>query len=264
MRTAIVFLTVVPHSNTLLFAEEIDNNTDFDVFIVSDSIFSIDIGSKYINYVNDVKCIEKGYTGCNISETATHINKWVIAYDKYCYLFCEKYLEYDFVWVFEDDVFIPSIQTLLNLHEKYKKNDLVTPNNFYNKGNEIGWHWSNVYDKIKPPYYFSMVAGCGMSRKMLDQVKEYKNKNNQLFYIEVMFNTLAMQNNLRVIHAFELKSIVWTGEWDLDAFLLLPNNVFHPKKDVENHYLWRNSILEAKKQGIKPVDRLPDFLKEYL
>jgi hypothetical protein len=77
-----------------------------------------------------------------------------------------------------------------------------------------------------------------------------------------MFNTLALQKGLKVTEAFELKSIVWQGNWGLNEFILLPNNVFHPRKDIQNHYILRDYIKYAKQNEYKPKNNLPHFLKQ--
>ena len=79
-----------------------------------------------------------------------------------------------------------------------------------------------------------------------------------------MFNTLAMNNGLKVTDAFELKSVVWLGEWNLDEFLLLPNNVFHPKKNIEDYQYLRLMINHQQKNGYIPINKLPDFIKNLL
>ena len=87
-----------------------------------------------LNYVPDEVCVAKGFTNSNISKNDTHIAKNPIAWDKYLYLFCEVYTTYDFVWVFEEDCFIPSVESLKALDYVYSSYDLVCANNFYNDG----------------------------------------------------------------------------------------------------------------------------------
>jgi hypothetical protein len=269
MKKAIAFLTRYPQLETLAFAEQLAFETDFDIFIFSDEIFAekeeyvIRENFKVISYTDNL-CKETGYVNSMIGEGVTMLKKNPITWDKMIYHFCEKGLQYDFVWVFEDDVFIPKVETILNLDKKYSTFDLVTPNNFLKKDNLPDWHWKHIFDKIEPPYYYSMVCACGMSRKMLDAIKEYVKNSNQLFFIEAMFNTLAMQNNLEVTDAFEFKSVVWLGEWFIDEFLLLPNNVFHPKKNIEDYQYMRLMISHQSKNGYKPVNKLPDFIKDLL
>lgn len=257
---AIAFLTTIPKNETIQFAEKIEA-VGFDVFIIYDNEENVYLDEKLIR-ITDKECINTGYINSNISASSTHIHKNPIAWDKFIYFFCEIKTEYDFIWVFEDDCFIPSVSTIEKLNYNYNKYDLVTPNNFKNlNGKLVDWHWKSIFDKINPPYAFSMVCAMGLSRNTLNCVKSYKNDNNSLIYIEVMFNTLALQNNLNTIDPKELKSIVWLGDWGLNEFLLLPNNVFHPRKDIENFNNLRKEIVKAKLNGVVPKNNLPHFLK---
>ena len=260
MKTAVAFLTITPHEGTLKFSRHV-RDVGFDVFVICDDKQEFNVLNDGIIHISDQLCQNHKYVNSNINSTSTHIKKNPIAWDKMLLLFCEFAVEYDFVWVFEDDCFIPSAETIQNLHLKYSSFDLVTPNNHKNEGKAMDWHWRDVYQKIQGPYAYSMVCACGMSRNMLNAVQDYKNKNNSLFYIEVMFNTLALQKELKVIDAFELKSIVWLGEWGINEFLLLPNNVFHPRKDIENHEALRLMIKDHKLKGFKPKNNLPHFLR---
>jgi hypothetical protein len=258
-KIAVSFLTVNPQNETIEFAKEI-KKLGFDVFIIYDND-KLTFNDEMFIKINDSECIEKCYTNSNISSNSTHIAKNPIAWDKFIYFFCELNTNYDFVWVFEDDCFIPSINAFEKLNLKYNSYDLVTPNNFINKGNQVDWHWREIYPKINPPYAYSMVCASGISKELFKCIKQYQNENNSLFYIEVMFNTLALHNNLSVVSPKELKSIVWMGKWDLNEFLLLPDNIFHPRKDIENFNNLRNEIVEAKINGVIPKNNLPDFLK---
>jgi hypothetical protein len=268
-RTAVVFLTKKPHEETKKFAEAIYAETDFEVFIVTDDESEFGKNDNTVKHYGSIEildstCIENGYVGCNINNTKTHIKRPVIAYDKCLYYFCELNPFYDFVWVFEDDCFIPSIDTIVNLNEKYSKNDLVVPNHFFKKDTVLDWHWRDIVDKINPPYFYSMVCAAGFSNDMLNVIKAYVDKNKQLFHIEAMFNTLAQHNNLKAADPLELKSIVWMGDWGLDEFLLLPNNVFHPIKDIGSYSELRLSIAKAKIDNYKPKNKLPDFIKRLM
>jgi hypothetical protein len=179
------------------------------------------------------------------------------------YFFCEEETRYDFVWVFEDDCFIPSVETIQRLHLKYKNHHLVTANNFKNDGSMQDWHWRYIYDKCKKgPYAYSMVSACGISRDVFNEIKRYKESEGTLFLIEAMFNTLALQKGLKVIDAFELKSVVWQGKWGLDEFILLPNNIFHPRKDIEKHYELRSLVNSLRLTEYKPINKLPHFLRK--
>ena len=266
MKSAVVFLTTIPKSGTIRFAEKIKKELGHDVYIVIDeNKFYPNINTDIIYIkVGEELCKTVGYINSNISDDTTHIKKNPIAMDKFLLFFCENSLPYEFVWVFEDDVFIPSIDTLSKLDYRYSRYDLVTPNNFRKSDNVLDWHWRHVIDKIQPPYYYSMVSAMGLSKKMLECIKEYVHKNKSLFYIEVMFNTLAMHNNLYVIDPLELKSIVWMGEWGLDEFLLLPNSLFHPIKLIEEHQILRDAIEQFRSENHLPTNRLPQFIKDLM
>ena len=267
MKTAVVFLSNRPSKETLDFADEVYDKSKFDVFVIVDDTEYIlpFVSKKHVAYtVTDHESKSNGYVGCNIAKGHTHINKDVIAWDKFLFIFCEVLTSYDYVWVFEDDVFIPFVNTIAKLHDNYSVYDLVTPNNFAKTDNAMDWHWKSIISRIKPPYHYSMVCAMGISRRLLDKVKEYKQKNNRLFHIEVMFNTIAMQSGLKVKDPLELKSFVWMGEWSINEFLLLPNNVFHPKKETSEHPEYRKRIIEYQSNGYKPINMLPQFIKDLM
>lgn len=247
------------------FANKICNETDYKVFLVVDnweSASSMQVHDKFrILGVDDENCVQSGYVGCNITGKETHIQKQVIAWDKMLFHFCRYDYDVDFIWVFEDDVFIPRVETIKNLTQKYSTNDLVVPNNFYKGDTVIDWHWKHIFDKINPPYFYSMVCACGLSTKMLWAIKQYVEANKLLFHIEAMFNTIAMQDEtMRVSDPFELKSIVWQGNWGMDEFMLLPNNVFHPMKDLDNHENLRAELFVKYVTGYNPENKLPEFI----
>ena len=266
MKIAISFLTVKPHENTIKFAHEIHKELNLDVFIVvDDNNYATDNNDLHIIQMNDDNTAP--FINSNISNTSTHIKKNPIAMDKFLYAFCNNYRDYDFVWVFEDDVFIPSVDTIKHLIKNYNHYDLVTPNHFIKNDRIPDWHCRSIFPLFtdrKEPFYYSMVCAMGLSRTMLNAILDYVNSKETLFYIEVMFNTLAHDYNLKVIDPLELKSIVWKGNWGLDEFLLLSNSVFHPRKDIENHYLLREAIQILASNNYKPQNNLPPFIQELL
>ena len=258
---AIAFLSNVLNVETYNFGMKIQKELNVTVYFINDCphlpevmIEDINFDPTNIIYIEDNLCKENGYINCMITgeELNTVLNKTPIAYDKMIYYFCEKNLEVDFLFMFEDDVFIPSVDIVKNLIEKYNDYDLITSNNFYKSDDVLDWHWKNIMNKINPPYYYSMVSAMGISRKVFDCIKLYVKKNNTLFFTEVMFNTIAMQNDLKVTEALELKSVVWMGEWNIDEFLLLPNNVFHPKKDLSSFGAYRLDIEKKRNSKYKP------------
>jgi hypothetical protein len=269
MKVAIVFLTKTPSKGTLDFASIIGLKTNFSVFVISDDKIDVDLpfykrSKVKVIHIDDEECKSSGYINSNIGDNVTHIKKNPIAYDKALYQFAFIDTNYDFVWFLEDDVFALNPSVFVNLTEKYSIYDLVVPNNIEKTDNVMDWHWKHIFDKIEPPYYHSMVCACGMSRAMLDTINDYVCEKNTLFYIESMFNTLAMQKGLTVAEVFELKTIVWMGEWGLDDFVLLPENLFHPIKEPNNHHLLRDAVNGMINRGHKPQNNLPEFIKQLM
>jgi hypothetical protein len=269
----IAFLSNVLDIETYNFGLKIEKELGVNVYFINDSPFSPQVivesptfNPKNIIYIEDSICEKHGYLNCQITgqQVNSLVNKTPMANDKMLYYFCEVNLDVDFLFCFEYDVFIPSIECLRNLIKKYNKFDLVTPNNFKKTDGVLDWHWKNIIDKIEPPYYYSMICAMGISRNLLNCIKNYVSKNNSLFFVEAMFNTIAMQNNLKVKDAFELKSIVWLGDWGIDEFLLLPNNLFHPKKDLHSFGFYRYEIESKTNSKYKPKNKLPKFINDLL
>lgn len=257
MKVAVVFLTKTPQQHTIDFAKQVSK--DFDTYIVVDDE-QYDCKDDIFIKVTDILCELKDYVGCNISESATHIPKKVIAWDKFLYTFCEIKTDYDFVWVFEDDVFIYSVNSLISLNRYAEHYDLLVPNNFPKKDKTPDWHWRHIFDKIDAPYYHSMVCAMGISKRALSCIREHKTKQKGLFHIEAMFNTICMQNKLDVKTPLELVTIVWQGEWDVDHILQLRYNLYHPIKS--NHDDLRKQINDLRATNYKPTKKLPRFVCE--
>ena len=261
MKIAVAFLINEPCKATIEFAQEIAVKTNYDVFLVIDS------NKKKYQYDN-LKVYQLPDEDCGYYKNSasvkgiTSLQKNPNAWDKMFHLFCSKENpDYDYGWVFEEDVFIPAVESILKLQDKYKSYDLVTPNNFLKTDKIKDWHWSYVLDKWQPPFYYSMVCAFGMSRAMMHQIKRFVDSNSTLYYHEIMLNTIGMQSGLKVTDAFELKSIVWMGDWGVDEFMLLPNNLFHPIKNVETHPVLRKTVSVAKKGNYQPINKLPNFIK---
>jgi hypothetical protein len=265
MRIAIAFLTKYPGSETINFANKIGYETNFKAHIIVDSMEPVPITEHCtIVQLSDSICMSAGFKNCNIGNNVTSIKKNPTAWDKFLYFFCELNTSFDFVWVFEDDVFIPNIDVLRRLINKYTEFDLVTANNFVRRGDDMSWYWPHIIDKIPGPHFNSMVCAAGISKNLLEVINKRVKSAGELFYIESLLNTLAIQNSLSVHCPLELKSIVWMGHWGIDEFILLPNNIFHPLKDIEKYPEKRELILAKIKEGYTPKNNLPGFITELL
>lgn len=263
MKVAVVFLCRGFNAELVKFIELTSTKgLGFDVFFVDDESKSIFIYSKHLDMGNDF-CIKNGYKNSSCSEGLTHIQNPVIALDRALCYFCESPngQEYDFVWFIEDDCFIPSIEALENLVE-YSEFDLVTSSHKKKIGTSQEWHWKKAFEVFEQPLFSSMSCCFGLSRKMLNLTRQHVQKHGELFFLEIMFNTIAAQNNLKIYTPPELSTICSQADWSLDDVLTLPNNIFHPYKDFKNAKKLRELIAYAKKIDYSPVDKLPNFLTQ--
>jgi hypothetical protein len=236
-KSAVCYLTRTPDAETVQFAEELARDSrissNVDIYImIDDNNYQIQSNSLiHFVQVNNNECISNGYHSSNKLE----MNKDCISWDKAIYYFCQvKRNDYSFVWLIEDDSFIPSVDAFYFLHERYSKagnGDLICQKNDENsRGDTSSWKWSDVVGKFSPPWYHSMVCAIGCSRRLLDAIANYVQQKRFLPFIEYMFNTIAMQNHLKVVNPPELSTIIFREDWTWEQIRQRPNNWFHPFK----------------------------------
>jgi hypothetical protein len=257
-KSAVCYLTRTPDPETVKFAEDlardsrISSNVDVCIMIDDNNYPLVNHPSiKYIQ-INNNECIANGFHSSNKLE----MNKDCIAWDKALYYFCRMTAnDYGFVWLIEDDTFIPSIDAFVALHEKYAvrtdQGDLICQKNDENlHGDTSTWKWADVVGKFTPPWYHSMVCAIGCSRRLLDAIGNYAQQRRSLCFIEYMFNTIAMQSRMKVVNPPELSTIVFRENWTLDHIRQRPNNWFHPIKNgqtrSENRMRYTVSIFNDK------------------
>lgn len=236
-KSAICYLTRIPDAETIEFAEQLVRDprvsSTVDVCImIDDNTYQIPSNSpiKFIQIDNN-QSISNGYH----SSSKLELQKDCISWDKALFYFCHlKRNDYSFVWLLEDDSFIPSVDAFVFLHEQYSKEgngDLICQKNEENLyGNTSGWKWADVVGKFSPPWYHSMVCAIGCSRKLLDAIADYVQQRRFIPFIEYSINTIAMQSRLKVVNPPELSTIVFREDWSLEQIRQRPNNWFHPFK----------------------------------
>ena len=92
-----------------------------------------------------------------------------------------------------------------------------------------------------------MICAIRCSKKLLEYIFSHALKYKTLFFCEVMFNTIALHNNLNVKVIEELKTIVWRKrngrrkniDWTKNEINI--NNLYHPVKSIEKQYKLRKS-----------------------
>lgn len=243
-KNIICILTVRPCIKTYNFIKELKLKSDYEVFIVIDD-------NKYDipNYDGVVKVIKidneesesKGY-----KNSILWLNGRAGSRDKALYYFNRYYTNYDNIWFIEDDVFIPKINTIKDIDNKYIEADLLTSAHQIFHKIDDNWHWPTVKKNIKIdlPYATSMICAIRCSRKMMTSIDDYVKKYNDLFLDEALFNTLALHNKLNVKVIPELSTIVWKRGlmgWGLED--IKTTNLYHPIKDIQQQYDFRKNIL---------------------
>lgn len=212
----------------------------------------------YILQVDDDLCYNSNYKNANFV-----IKKKVTSWDKVLYLLNHQLSYIDFTFIVEDDVFIPNVKSVNAMVQKYKNYDLVTPSHHskFDDKKRYGkdYVWTNW--KKAPRYYskkilrHSMVCALGLSRAMLNLVEAQVEIYKELFFIEILFNSLYEKNkgksseglkekdaSLIQIDAPEFSTILWRKKWSDEDFLENPENWFHPVKDIEEQVRLRKLL----------------------
>jgi hypothetical protein len=232
------FLTVAPSALFYDFVKRLKRGTN-DVYICMDKNdhtipgYKIEDGIKIIQLDNTL-CEEAGFKSCTMDNKA-------YSRDKALYYFCKNHnhIDYSYLWLIEEDVFIPTVDTIDNIDKKYPKGDLLVKSHFIAEKRQTDWLWPNVNKQIKiePPYAASMICAIRVSKQLMTCIDAYASTYCNLFLDEALFNTIALQSNLDVVMADELETIHWKKQWkreDIDS-----ENLYHPVKNISQQYAFR-------------------------
>lgn len=235
------FLTVTPNK---LFYNFIKQLPDIDnIYICIDNndynIPNYDGKIKIIK-INNNMCENEGF-----KNTHSYI-RGSTSREKALYYFYKNNINYNHIWFIEEDVFIPTIETIKNIDIKYPNQDLLVRDHDIIYIKKYDWHWNLVNkqlsNKINLPYAWCKGAGiCAIrcSKKFLECIFNHALKYKTLFFCEVMFNTIALHNNLIVKDIKELKTIKWRKENGWLKHKININNLYHPVKSIEKQYQLR-------------------------
>ena len=205
----------------------VDNN-DFDLYEFINNYKNI----KFIQIENE-KCKLNGYIDTNFM-----LNKLISGWDKALYYFGVENNNYNFVWFIEDDVFFYNEDTLLQIDNKYINDDLLSNSYCKNKkGKKNTWHWYRINIQYPPPYYNGMMCAVRFSNSMMKCINNYAKKYNTLFFLEALFPTIAIKNNLKYNNPNEFNNILYRH--DFKEEYIDKKNLFHPVKDLTKHIYFR-------------------------
>lgn len=184
--------------------------------------------------VKDAECFEAGM----INSCTRTLFKRVVSWDRALYLATHVHTGHSFAWFIEDDVLIPCLTAFRKIIDKYSggNHHCVCNGNAINTDGSTGWHWSEAKLAGHPlPWYGSMVCVAGLSRLMLDAIKDYALINKKLMFIEVFFPTLCAHRfpKTGTTAAPEFQTVVYRRNWEDSDFDARPDNLFHPVKDYQ-------------------------------
>lgn len=233
MKNAICLLTLNP-SSKIIYLDFINQFVMYDIYVmIDDNTFNCsDLRNTYknINFIQIDNNICNMYGFKNL--TYITIYKEITSWEKSIYFFSYLNNNYSNVWIFEDDVYFFSEDTLLQIDKKYGEKDILC-NSSYDEGKLDEWHWNRIRINFNPPYYSGMMCAIRLSNKYFNYIKKYAKNNNTLFFLEAFFPTIAKKYNLDiVISPAEFKNITFEQEF-LDYSN--KNVLYHPVKNILKH-----------------------------
>ena len=239
-RSAVCLITFKPRD---IYCEFLNSFTRYKVYvIVDDNDFDLtDFKAKYKNLtfvqIENKKCEDNGY----INTCTNVLKKAVTGWSKAVYYFSLVNTQYDKVWFMEDDVFFHNEDTLLKIDAKYKGDDLLSKKpDQVNNGDRKEWHWGITDIKFDYPHYGGMMCCVRFSKKMFKCIDTYAKKHNTLFFLEPMFPTIAIRNNLKYSTPEEFETITLQNDFKEEDINV--KGLYHPIKDLNRHITLREKI----------------------
>jgi hypothetical protein len=147
------------------------------------------------------------------------------------------------VWLVEEDAFLPTEATLLNMDLAHPAADLLSPHHHLrfaehapdvnHWSGERRWnHWERARGHVPFPWASSLVCAVRASRALLSAIATHAARHGRLFFCEVMFNSLALHAGLVVACPPALaRHVTWRQTWDLSR-PFHPAHVYHPMKNL--------------------------------
>ena len=233
---AICLITFRPNK---IWCDFLNVFTKYKIFlIVDDNNFDL---STFINDYNNItfiqveneKCQSNGYIDVNFA-----IEKLISGWDKALYYFGVEDQNYDYIWFMEDDVLFYNEDTIVRIDNQYTNDDLLSSSYKKNKnGNKNCWHWHRINIQYPPPYYQGMMCVVRFSKKMMSCINVYAIKNKTLFFLEALFPTIAIKNNLKYNNPVEFNKIYYRHNFKGEIINM--NIFYHPVKDLNKHISFR-------------------------
>jgi hypothetical protein len=231
----ICLITYKPNDKLLDFLDTFKNHKVY--IIIDDNTTKYINDNKYKNLtfiqIDPKECQDSGFINSSIS--AMGPSKQIIAWDKALYYISTINTNYSHTWFIEDDVFLYNEEILNTIDSSYPTSDILTQKYIESDNNWYHFKNLNYSNDYSPPYYNTLICICRMSKKMMKLLKEFANKNKSLQYIESLYPTVAIKNNLKYDTPSEFNKIHWNNTEVTDD----KNFIYHPVKDHEYQYQLR-------------------------
>lgn len=238
---AVVFLALRPPAEAYTFWKAFarHNQGRYDVYVcVDDNEYTIPgyDGAVPIIKMDGAYCESQGFR-----DTVAWFDMKAVSRDKALLWFSKHGTLYDHVWMLEEDVFVPCLDTLKWIDDQYPASGLLcaTHDIVQHESELHHWHWPKIKTRCKMPLPWakSMICGARLSRTLLATISRYAATHGTLFMDEALYNTLALHNGLVVDTPHELASVVYEHIWALED--IKPANLYHPVKDINKQVTLR-------------------------
>ena len=237
-KNALCLISHYPNPNWMDF---LNNFTYYDIFIIVDDNsqnYQDVYGVKY-KHIKFIQIDNEEYKNANYIDR-DFLSEVISGWHKSLYYFSKMNTTYDNVWFFEDDVFFYNEKTLLKLDSQYPDTDLLSQElTEYNDVIDV-WHWYKITMNYPKPFYNTMVCMVRMSKNLLQKILDYSLTYNTLFFIEAMFPTLCIKNQLSHESPPQFHNIFYRHEFDIFSFN--KDNLYHPIKRPNIYPLLREYI----------------------
>lgn len=239
-------LCLITHRPRTVWCELLEGFANYHVtMIVDDSLLDC---TQYIEkyphitfvQIDNGVCMQAGYKDTNFT-----LHKPVSGWDKALYYFGKRGPKNisetsGRIWFIEDDTYFYNEDTLLQIDRQYVDDDLLSnPYNVNETCHKKDWLWKHIpiqhYDL---PYYSGMMCAVRMSTRTLFFIDAYATKYKTLFFLEVLFPTVAMKHGLKYRCPDQLSEVHYRKNF-VPAHINR-THLYHPIKDLRGHVFLRN------------------------
>lgn len=244
MKNIICFLTVRPTREFYEFAKTL-KSSEYDVYILIDS--NEYFIPEYDGVIPIIKINSKVCESHGFKNTLYYCENKAFSRDKALYYFTVSKIPFKYLWMIEEDVFIPNTTIIPSIDAKYPGYDLLC------KANKItsrvtqpnDWHWSKIKTNIftQLPWACSLVCAIRITPKLLGAIAKYARMFNTLFLDEALFNTIAIHNGLSIRAIEELSRLEFNKRWNIDEFS--HKYLYHPIKNIQDQLFIRKHLENA-------------------